>query len=674
MKKYGCTFSWTLIYSLLFSLISCSLNGLSWKQFIFLLSYQMFIYFLPGVAIVLLLKIPAKTDVQWIGYSFLAGYIFNIVLYFAIVPLHAQEFVKGIGAILSAVAVSIIYLKRKMLECTHDKTGMRLCTVGTLILTLLMFVCYNATGLSPKLTGATDYYEYHRDVLYWIGNLNSLMKQYPPINPREYMAGTLNYHYFSSLQLAVQCLFTEISSVVVCLGTYFHASTVLMIYGTYLFANAVVKNKWVIKIAFVALLFTTGVENITKVSWVAHFIQSALGTDYAMGIFCFFLIVLFNYCEDKGSNCNLKYDAVLAGLIAVIVGTKGPYGAIALCGIGVICIIHLLDGKILKSVVLGATSLATFGLTYYYICNTKGYGSGNSDVSLYNVYIQTEEGMSFKKACLMKAIIEARDFLLMKPAVILPLVIAVILSVCCKKKFTDFEKSCLFMAIVGFAFNAIITMPSNQQLYFALASMVPAWTLVLSLVGRNYDIILSRWKKWMNAGIILIVSVGMICFPMGQTAKHDRLIRATGVAAQAIRCRYLHETMLVKSDKYDVDDYVLDRDTYEALDELYCNEDMDSVILYHVPEAREKYESYGKKLVGSFSGKYIMVDDKLYSDIQHSRMDKCKVEDMKQKNIDYIVVDFWQEENDLPKSMVQAVYCGKRIAIYRMVSNMNEDQ
>lgn len=536
--KCGKTCEWIFIYGILFAGVSAFLNKLSMVEALAVLLYQIFIYALPGMAVILLLGLKVHTDVEWIGYMFVAGYCCNIILYYVVVPFGLQPYTRVVGYLLAVLSIGIIYRKKEQLVCLEDKSGMKICSIGVFCYALFMFVAYNGNGLTPNLTGATDYYTYHRDVLYWIGNLNSLMKQYPPINPREYTDGIFNYHYFSSMQLAVEALFTGVSTAVTCFGLYFYATIPMIVFGTYLFSKKMLKEGRIIVWAMCALLITSGVENITKIEQVCHYALTSFGTDYGLGILLFLMLVLCMYCDDA----RRIQGVICVALLAVLTGTKGPYAAIALCGFGGICFVLLLQKKVLRSLLFGGTSLAVFGITYYFVCNAKGYTQGSSR-KLLNLVIRTDPNMSMIEACMRKMGKEIINFLLMKPSVLLPMIALLIMIVCRKRHISVFGIGCLCMSAAGFGVNAIITMPSNQQTYFALAALVPAWCFVIA-EGRSID-----WSAYQGKSIyrfarkitVCVFLLGVIGFLAGYTYNGNRfnVIYSIDDGIKMIACRLI---------------------------------------------------------------------------------------------------------------------------------------
>lgn len=664
--QYKKIFGWLSGYSLLFILISAFLNRLPVREAALVFLYQIFIYILPGMAAVSLLAKRIRTDVEWIGYSFVAGYCVNILLYYIIVPLGLQQYIRVAGCLIALASICIIYQKREKFMCTHDGNGWKLCTIGAIGYGLFMFIAYNGNGLTPDLTGATDYFTYYRDVLYWIGNLQSLIKQYPPVNPREYTGGVFNYHYFSSLQLAVQSLFTGVEPAVVCIGLYFHATIGMIVFGTYLLAAKILKGNRGISFAMCALLVTSGVENITKIEHICHYVLTSFGTDYGLGVLLFLLLVLYRYCEES----RRSYGVVCVILLAVLTGTKGPYAAVAICGFGGVCLLWLIQKKLSRAFIFGFSSLGVFGGIYYFVCNARGYaGGGSSSYKLINLVIRTDPDMSMLEACLRKLGREVANFLLMKPVVLVPFVIILFVILCHRRRITIFEFGCLCMTAAGLAVNAIITMPSNQQTYFALAALVPAWCFVLS-AGQYKE--LSAWRKqkdykYIQAVVKLVFMAGVICFLAGYTYNGNRFNAVYSVkdGLRMIAGRITGKEVQFSQDEYWENGLLLEQNEYEALCMLAQDDDPQAVILHVVPENKERYRFYRKKLIVSFSGKYIMKDEEAAAAlIRGDRQEYVRLYDM---GVRYILVDY-QKENEtvVPEGCAENVFEGEQIHLYRL--------
>lgn len=668
-ERCGKPCEWIFIYAMLFVGVSAFLNKLSMAETLLVLVYQIFIYAVPGMAVILLLGLKVHTDVEWIGYTFVAGYCCNIILYYAVAPFGLIPYMRVAGCLLAALSMVIIYKKREQLVCSEDKSGMKICSIGVLCYALIMFVAYNANGLTPNLTGATDYYTYHRDVLYWIGNLNSLIKQYPPIDPREYAYGIYNYHYFSSIQLAVEALFTGVSTVVTCIGLYFYATIPMIVFGAYLVAKKYIEGR-IIVWAICALLITSGAENITNVAQVCHYVLSTFGTDYGLGILLFLMLALYRYCEDARKLQGI----ICVALLTVLTGTKGPYAAIALFGFGGTCLALLLQKKVLRSFLFGGTSLASFGITYYFVCNVKGYMRSDSQ-KLINIVIRTDPNMSMLDACLRKLSREILNVLLMKPVVLLPLIVVLIIFIFQKKRLTVFEFACLCMTVAGLGVNAAITMPTNQEIYFALAALVPAWCLLLD-AGKRMNIpemiehTDSKWIKGALAGLLLL---GVVCFVRGYTynGSQSNIIDSVTDGIKMIGSRMTGKEIKEERQKYLENGYTLGREDYEELLLIAQDYDQKTVILHILPEEKEGCRSYRRKLLGCFSTKYITKDEMAVDKLkENSKEEYQRLYDM---GIRYIILDLWgNQEITMSDEFTEKIYVGEQMKIYRIRAEINE--
>lgn len=662
IAKYRVSFfAWMVVYGLLFVGVSAYLNKLSLSESLLVVSYQLFAYVIPGIAIILLLGINVLTDIEWIGYTFVAGYCYNIILYYITIPFGLRPYVRVISIIFAVICIFIIYKKRERFIYTHDGGGMRICTVGVICYALFMFIAYNGTGLTPDLVGQTEYFTYHRDVLFWIGNLNSLIKQYPPINPREYTSVVFNYHYFSSVQLAIQSIFTGINTVVICIGLYFYSSVVMVVLGTYLFAKKILQSNKGIVLAMCALLITSGVENITKVEHIANYALTSLGTDYALGVLLFLLLALYRYSLEP-----LKIKGVVSViLLAVLTGTKGPYAAIAVCVISGMCLLWLIGKEYGRAFVFGGSSLAAFGVVYYFVCNTKGYEATGD--SLYNLVIRTDPNMSMFEACLRKLGREILNLILMKPIVILPFILLLLIVLHRRRHLTIFEFGCFCAIMAGLAFNAIITMPNNEQTYFALSALVPAWCFVL-IAGEHSRNIISAGGKWLGGLTAALFAFGFICFIDGYTYNNNRfnVIYSVADGVKAIKCRVKGEEASVNDEEYLENGLILCREEYEWLTALSEDGNQSAIILYSISESKNRYLSFRSRLIGSFSGKYIMNDEEaVFRLVEGDEEEYKRLQDM---GVSYILVDFCEEsEIAVPDIFARMVYDGARMRIYEVL-------
>lgn len=102
---------------------------------------------------------------------------------------------------------------------------------------------------------------------------------------------------------------------------------------------------------------------------------------------------------------------------------------------------------------------------------------------------------------------------------------------------------------------------------------------------------------------------------------------------------------------------------YETMLSLARDGDPEAIILYILPEEREGRRAYRKKLIGSFSGKYIM--NGVYGQaIEGGAKEYKKMYDM---GVRYILIDYWSEkEFAIQEAFAEEIYVGRQIKLYRL--------
>ena len=243
IKKNLCYY--ILIFGvLLFGIVMASLYSVPIfsKGLVFSL-YTLTGMLLPGYALVNLLNIECKTDIELIAYIIFFGYFVSFVQYFFVVPFGIQDYAFVVWIFFSVASVLYLFLKNKRSLLisfkNKDDFGMWSCL---LIFVLVLFVkcgLYAGQNLLPydevQITGI------HEDLLYWIGNTVELTKRFPPFNFRLY-GQTYNYHYFSSVQLAMTSLATGISPGLVSLCFSYIYPSLMLVFGGYVVFSKCTQN------------------------------------------------------------------------------------------------------------------------------------------------------------------------------------------------------------------------------------------------------------------------------------------------------------------------------------------------------------------------------------------------------------------------------------------------
>lgn len=225
-----------------------------------------------GYLIIKVLNIEDEFNLtEKIVYSFTFGIAFTIVSYFIFYLMSFRSGLYIFGPILSTVAI-ILSIKKIMRIGINNlkifqKIDYRLMFIMLLLL-MFSFAGVSLTNLPPDITGITIIYE---DLLWIIGNTDSLMRSFPVFDSR--FAGLdFKYHYFVFIFRAVTSLITKISSE----RLFFVYSQFIMIpylvLSLYIFAQTVFNNARKSRF-FVWLFLFTGCASMYCLlfNWIGFF-------------------------------------------------------------------------------------------------------------------------------------------------------------------------------------------------------------------------------------------------------------------------------------------------------------------------------------------------------------------------------------------------------------------
>lgn len=521
---------------IIFSTITTFLNGLSIKEGLMFAAFQLGIIIIPGIAMTFIIKLEIQTDIQFLAMSYVLGYVSNIILYFIIVPLQLQVFSLLFAIILLVASLLIIFRAGIVrMELEHDKKGFWICT--SLILIMLVIQQFTFCGANLIVPHANENV-YYNDVLYQIGNTIALKKQYPPMDFRNY--GTIyNYHYFASIQLAIMSLITEIRPIILTFCYSFFQPIVMLVLGSYcLFKKCTAKNRLVV-FGMLGLLFTSGIERISTITYTAHMYLGQFGFDIGVSIFLFLLYFILLQYQKK--EINMKLLVCINILFAVLVGSKAPIGVIALGMIGILCTSWLLHKKYKMAFMYGIPILIIFIVLYLFVCNAKGYSGGMSVVL--NGQSMTERNLVLQK--IYDSIYELRNIHV--PVFLCELIFGFIHTIlsnifvfvlfwtCCimrifiVKKWTVIDVSCILATCLGAALTVCLHMTGLSQIYFVMAT----YPLALVFIVRTFDEIYTNKasvfvkKALMIYSAVLLVS-GMVFWYRGYNPIYDPMGHASG--------------------------------------------------------------------------------------------------------------------------------------------------
>lgn len=494
-----------------------SLNRLSIQNAVAFVAFQVFGIIVPGIALTLFLKIILKNRLELVAVGYALGYCLNIVLYFFFVPFGLQRYLALGLLLLIVLSVWIIYTNRiKIIKLEEDCQGNIICCIISIGIFGISLFSYTGMNLLPHIAHENEYYN---DVLYWIGNTISLIKGFPPVNFRNCLE-PFNYHYLSSIQLGVQSIIMGIRPAELSFCYSIIQSSMLLAMGAYYLFHKITNKTNLIIMGMVMLFFTTGKELWSSVTYVPHMYIGSFGLDYGLGITLFALAFFIQLIREPEFKFNIYCITLL--LFAIALGTKVPYGAVFICGVGTACIGWLITKNFKKAFGYGVPLLLSFILVYLFIVNYKGYGGTTAlsflnnlnfpsiDIGrlpeLYFQYINMHDSVIWKTLLIILYILAF--CILSHYSIFIIFFLSLIIKIFFIKKFDFFDIACMVMVTVGVGISLLVSMYGLSQMYF----MMVTYPIAISFNIKTLDIYFTKGTRKQFSKILGVIISIMLLF------------------------------------------------------------------------------------------------------------------------------------------------------------------
>lgn len=514
-----------VMISVLLLLVYCGISAffqeISVVYALIFLLFQTFGILTVGYAVLKLIDIENLDFWETFGISYAFGYAFNIILYLIVFPLYGKT-----PLIISLYCISIlsfIYLiKSGHLKqiCRLDRKKKNFVYLFLLFVLLFQFFVSAANNMSPGLLGFNTYY---RDSFYWAGDIVSLSKKFPPEDYR-IIGAPYYYHYFSSMQGAVVCMCTGIPINGFVFGFSFVQSAILLVCAAYCFFKTVLRKPSYIAFGMILALFTTGDEQLVRVTIISHLFTSPFG--YDVGTAFGLLTMAFWMKQIKEVRFNWRLFAAILICFFTCVGTKGPIGAIVLLMIGVTCVCWVLIPKkrnLVGGFVYGSVLLSLFLKLYILVVSGPiggaaskaasfvGGGTGRSLLAdrpeLISVYSVTS-----KLPIVGEFVFSLFYVLKAQPAVFVLFCAAVVLLAVNYRKTDVVDIITLCGFITGVILTRALKLGGYSQMYFIMAGIPYGIGFSLKVIEEfmegDFLKVHSKMKRIQPIGAMLLLLIG----------------------------------------------------------------------------------------------------------------------------------------------------------------------
>ncbi len=470
-------------------------------QTLLFIVFELVIVYACGLAVLRFFKFSFSDKLEEVGFAYAVGYGLNIIIYmlvfsvFGRIPFVILMWVLGVG--------SIVYLFKSRVEKKKVQTvKIDLIVVLSIFAIILgfQFFVFALNNIMPAHIGQNTYY---RDLFYWASDAVGFTKKFPPINFRDINAGAYHYHYFTAIQVAVASMCTGIDVFKFVCGFSFIQSAILIVLGSYIFFKTILKNKILIYLGMVLMLFSSGNEIITTTTPVSHFYTAPFGFDISVIFGLLAVVCIVKQNEIKALDRRLF--SLTLFMFCMCLGSKGPVGVIVLLILG-ICCLHWVVSKenkvVRKSFVYGLTLLFAFGFIYLFIIS--GLPNGDSTVENYtevgekNSILSSEElnGLHTFLVENYSVVVGEIIFLFLYALLTNPAIYLLCYAGCIKgiikfNKVQIFDVACLGAAAMGIMLTRWVNMTGFSQMYFAMST----FPFALSFGLRSFEEVVASLEE-----------------------------------------------------------------------------------------------------------------------------------------------------------------------------------
>lgn len=318
---------------------------------------QCLVILAPGlVCVKWLIGDKDKSVVHWLSLGYALGYSINILEYMLIWSLSLQRYSTFVIGIITVAVCFLWFYKPINIEFDEVKSSDYILLALFMTYMLINIVAYSGNNISPFVgIGETSI---HRDIQFWCANAVSLKNSFLPQSA--YFSGTtFFYHYFSSMHVAFISQVSGISVFDVAFTLFSFGKSVLLIGAlNYLIDRYKLGN--IKYIFFLCILFMTGWEKNSNVTYGWHLHYNPFGFDIGFAFGLFFVAFFLDICE----NPTFEIREFIATMLIWITlsGAKGPVAILLILLPGLVCFVWLFQRKYKMAFGYGLTFIGIFSV------------------------------------------------------------------------------------------------------------------------------------------------------------------------------------------------------------------------------------------------------------------------------------------------------------------------
>lgn len=463
----------------------CHQTGImEWLRF---WGFQIFCLLIPGMAVMILMPMRNLKSIEKVLFSYAAGYMLTIVLYLFIMVTVGSRFLKVFFAVIAAVSLVVVWHHIVHREGGSDKEEsferMWVCAILAVFVISLI-----ASSLRWRIPYIGESNRYHSDYLFWVRRIAifrgealgfiELLKDRP-------------YHYLGMIQQAAAARLTDISAFGMA-SQYSHIeASVFLGLSSYAIVDRFIRNKKAQIITLFLILFSTGLENQSIVTYIWHIYLVPMSYHIAQSLGVLTILLILIQLDEE---FDFYKFLMTVALLVCCTGTKGATGAVIFVGVVLACMYSFWIQKKRKiAVVYFIGAFLGFGLMYLYLSSTaQSYSDTAADYlasgeeNAGDIVEITEDGSGDtieisdgtsgkvqepKESLLDKGLKSTvgfvRHFLYINPWTMLPMIVFICYSIV-RKSIKKEYWILFFMTMAGIMLGSFIVYYGHSEMYFTL--------------------------------------------------------------------------------------------------------------------------------------------------------------------------------------------------------------
>ncbi len=358
------------------------INGLKFGVF------QIIGILIPGNSVLFLINKKKLSEIEFYIYSYIIGFAFTILIYFLTIPFQKSKYIIVYYIFLSGI--SFVYWGYKIFKSKtnflifRDYKGIKICVSLGAILLFIEIIMSCALHTLPLQQGNSFYQDY----LFGIGNTIELGLEYPIVNFRAIFQGRYYYHYLYNIPLALMHVFLDIPAFNLTAFYGFIPIVIFLIGGSYIFFSTFLRNKACgTIIGMLLILFATGYETMSTVTYIAHMYMTPNNFDVALAFGMLLFAVIYKQTKSESFSACYFFIAMISFTFSF--GSKAPLGIvpfIGCCVLGISYIFMKKDYKIILPYII-TFFILEIGIYYFILSgNAEGTVSTSHDVVNNSIY------------------------------------------------------------------------------------------------------------------------------------------------------------------------------------------------------------------------------------------------------------------------------------------------